>query len=39
VRAVVANPPDRTGFDRWYHDYEHLPDAMKAFSAQAAWRG
>jgi hypothetical protein len=38
VRAVVADPADRPAFDRWYRE-EHLPDAMKAFSAQAGWRG
>ena len=38
VRAVVADPADRVAFDAWYRD-EHLPDAVKAFSARAAWRG
>jgi hypothetical protein len=38
VRAVVVDPADRADFDRWYHT-EHLPDAVKAFSARAAWRG
>jgi hypothetical protein len=38
VRAVVADPADRALFDDWYRR-EHLPDAMKAFSARAAWRG
>jgi hypothetical protein len=38
VRAVVADPADRATFDAWYRN-EHLPDAMKAFSADAAWRG
>jgi len=38
VRAVVADPDDRVAFDTWYR-HEHLPDAMKAFSAKAAWRG
>ena len=37
VRAVVADPADRASFDQWYAD-EHLPDAMKAFGAQHAWR-
>ena len=32
VRAVVADPEDRAAFDHWYRT-EHLPDAMKAFSA------
>lgn len=36
VRAVVAEA-DRRDFDAWYRD-EHLPDAMKAFNAQSAWR-
>ncbi|HEX3992861.1 MAG TPA: hypothetical protein VHX39_16950, partial [Acetobacteraceae bacterium] len=38
VRAVVADPDDRAAFDIWYRN-EHLPDAVKAFSANAAWRG
>jgi hypothetical protein len=38
VRAVVADSADRSTFDDWYHR-EHLPDAVKAFSAGAAWRG
>ena len=38
VRAVVADPADRAPFDTWYHR-EHLPDAMKAFSAVEGWRG
>jgi len=37
VRAVVANPDDRAGFDKWYDD-EHLPDALKAFGCARAWR-
>jgi hypothetical protein len=37
VRAVVADPDDRAAFDTWYRQ-EHLPDAVKAFSADAAWR-
>ena len=36
VRAVVAET-DRRDFDAWYRN-EHLPDALKAFSAQNAWR-
>jgi hypothetical protein len=36
VRAVVAEA-DRSDFDAWYRN-EHLPDALKAFSAQNAWR-
>jgi hypothetical protein len=38
VRAVVTDSADRAAFDDWYRR-EHLPDAMKAFSARAAWRG
>lgn len=37
VRAVVANPDDRAAFDDWYRR-EHLPDAVSAFSANAARR-
>jgi hypothetical protein len=37
VRAVVPEA-DRAAFDEWYHK-EHLPDAVKAFSARSAWRG
>jgi hypothetical protein len=37
VRAVVPEP-DRANFDHWYHT-QHLPDAIRAFSAQRAWRG
>ena len=38
VRATVANAADRPAFDRWYST-EHLPDAVKAFQVQKAWRG
>lgn len=38
VRAVVRDPADRALFDQWYRA-EHLPDAVKAFTAKAAWRG
>ena len=37
VRAVVAEA-DRRDFDHWYRS-EHLPDAVKAFGADRAWRG
>lgn len=37
VRAVVQDA-DRKAFDSWY-EQEHLPDALKAFKAQRAWRG
>lgn len=38
VRAEMVDPTARDDFDRWYQD-EHLPDAVKAFSARRAWRG
>jgi hypothetical protein len=37
VRAQLADASVRDAFDRWYRD-EHLPDAVKAFGAQRAWR-
>lgn len=37
VRATVPEA-DRPDFDTWYR-VEHLPDAIKAFAAQRAWRG
>jgi len=37
VRASVADAAKRAAFDRWYSK-EHLPDAMKAFGAEKAWR-
>jgi hypothetical protein len=37
VRATVADPAKRMAFDDWYHR-EHLPDAVKAFGAEKAWR-
>jgi hypothetical protein len=37
VRAQV-DPSVRAGFDTWYQN-EHLPDAVKAFSALSAKRG
>ena len=37
VRAEVGEA-DREAFDRWYEN-EHLPDAMKAFAIDHAWRG
>ena len=37
VRAVVADPAERAAFDAWYRA-EHLPDAVKTFGAQKAWR-
>ena len=38
VRAEMVDPAARDDFDRWYQE-EHLPDAVKAFSARRAWRG
>lgn len=38
VRATVADAAKRAAFDAWYRD-EHLPDAVKSFGAQKAWRG
>ena len=37
VRAEV-DPSVRDAFDTWYQN-EHLPDAVKSFSAAGAWRG
>jgi hypothetical protein len=37
VRATVADPAKRAAFDIWY-SREHMPDAMKSFGAQRAWR-
>src|SRR5260370_5935757 len=37
VRATVTDPAKRKAFDEWYHR-EHLPDAVKAFGANKAWR-
>jgi hypothetical protein len=37
VRATVANASKRKAFDKWYHS-EHLPDAVKSFGADKAWR-
>lgn len=37
VRAEV-DPSVRDAFDTWYRD-EHLPDAVRTFSALGAWRG
>jgi len=38
VRAQVVDAAVKNDFDRWYQD-EHLPDALKAFTARRAWRG
>ena len=37
VRATVADAAKRAAFDKWYSK-EHLPDAVKTFGAQRAWR-
>ena len=37
VRATVADASKRAAFDEWDRT-EHLPDAVKTFGAQKAWR-
>ena len=37
VRATVTDPAKRAAFDSWY-SREHLPDAVKSFGAEKAWR-
>ena len=37
VRATVADPAKRAAFDTWYAN-EHMPDAVKTFGAEKAWR-
>jgi hypothetical protein len=37
VRATVSDPGKRGAFDAWY-SREHLPDAVKSFGAEKAWR-
>ena len=37
VRAIVSDPSKRSAFDAWY-SREHLPDAVKSFGAEKAWR-
>ena len=37
VRATVADPSKRAAFDSWY-SREHMPDAVKSFGAEKAWR-
>jgi hypothetical protein len=37
VRATVADASKRQAFDAWY-SREHLPDAVKSFGAEKAWR-
>jgi hypothetical protein len=37
VRATVSDFTKRAAFDAWY-SHEHLPDAVKSFGAEKAWR-
>jgi len=37
VRATVTDASRRAAFDAWY-SREHLPDAVKSFGAEKAWR-
>jgi hypothetical protein len=37
VRAELDEAADRPAFDHWY-ETEHLPDALKVFRAERAWR-
>ena len=37
VRATISDPAKRAAFDTWYRN-EHLPDAVKSFGAERAWR-
>jgi hypothetical protein len=37
VRATVTDPAKRAAFDAWY-SREHMPDAVKTFGAEKAWR-
>jgi hypothetical protein len=37
VRATVTDPAKRQAFDAWY-SREHMPDAVKSFGAEKAWR-
>src|SRR5258706_15547653 len=37
VRATVSDPAKRAAFDTWYAN-EHMPDAVKTFGAEKAWR-
>ena len=37
VRAIVPDTAQRAAFDKWYAE-EHLPDAVKSFGAEKAWR-
>jgi hypothetical protein len=37
VRATVPDAAEREAFDAWY-SREHLPDAVKSFGCNKAWR-
>jgi hypothetical protein len=37
VRSTVADESKRKAFDEWYAK-DHLPDAVKSFGAEKAWR-
>jgi hypothetical protein len=37
VRSVVPDEGKRAAFDAWY-SREHLPDAVKSFGVETAWR-
>jgi hypothetical protein len=37
VRSTVPDTSKRAAFDAWYSK-EHLPDAVKSFGAEKAWR-
>ena len=37
VRATVPDASKRAAFDTWY-SREHMPDAVKTFKAEKAWR-
>ncbi|HEU0084452.1 MAG TPA: hypothetical protein VFQ87_16455 [Bradyrhizobium sp.] len=37
VRATVSDPAKRAAFDAWY-SREHMPDAVKTFKTEKAWR-
>ena len=37
VRATISDPSKRAAFDKWYQT-EHLPDAVKSFAVNKAWR-
>lgn len=37
VRATIPDAAERESFDAWYSK-EHLPDAVKSFGCNKAWR-